>query len=182
MKEAYGAFSCFLLTYSLVTLVGCESLQKKFTRTPKTPLGRPSPIVQFQDYTHAMTPLDRYRKHYAMFDYWNAELVNTLSGNVASVVSSQGSLNDKRMKRASAEALQELRTLQTVVHGELRVRVGAVVEERAALDQEMQRGSVGLSRLDAIRRALEAQTRQIHRDLYWRRVEDQLQGEHASPD
>ncbi len=166
-------FHWSLVTHPLLTLVGCESLEKKFTRKPKM-LGRPSPIVQFQDYSQAMTPMDRYRKHYAIFDYWNAELLNALSGGASSAVSSQGPMNEKRVKRASADALSELRAVQSLVAKAIRPTIDALVDERAALDQQLQAGSLSPFSADRVRHALEIQTRQIHRDLYWRTVQDKL--------
>ncbi len=165
-----------------VVLAGCESLEKKFTRKSKTPLGRPSPIVQFQDYSHSMTPMDRYRKHYAMFDYWNSELLDALSGGVSAAVSSQGPMNDKRVQRASSESLEELRTIQGLMGEELSPKVAPLLEQRTALQEQIQHSSLSPFSVDAMRRVLEAQTRQIHRDLYWRKVQDHLKGEHASPD
>jgi hypothetical protein len=171
--------SCALL---LMVFTGCESLERKFTRKPKTPLGRPSPIVQFQDYSHAMTPMDRYRKHYAIFNYWNSELLNALSGSSSGAVSSQGSMNEKRVKRASTDSLGELRIMRDVMAEDLRPIIDRLVEERAAFDQQLQAGSLSPFSADRMRHALETQTRQIHRDLYWRKVQGHLKGEHASPD
>ena len=163
-----------LVTSSLVTGCGCEALQKKFVRKRKTPLTRPTPIIHFQDYTRALTSLDRYRKHYVMFDYWNDELVGTLEDR---------DFNLKRLRKDSAEALQELRVLQGLLQEDLAAEVDPLIEERAALNRRIQDRHLMPSDLGAIRQRLEVQTRQIHRALFWRAVEDRLNvSRDAAPD
>src|SRR3990167_244801 len=154
-----------MVTSSLVTLCGCEALQKKFVRKRKTPLARPTPIIHFQDYTRAITPLDRYRKHYVMFDYWNAELLETLGDRDFSL---------KRLRKDSAEALQELRVLQGLLQEDLAAEVDPLIEERASLDRQIHERLLMPSDAGAIRQRLEVQSRQIHRVLSWREVEDRL--------
>jgi len=146
-------------------LGGCESLQRKFTRKPKGPVPRPSPIIGIQDYSRAMTPLDRYRKHYMMFDYWNDELIEALQAT---------SPNPKRFKRASEEALTELRTMRDLVLEDVAARLDPLLEERAKIHRQLQSAQFTPSHNSAIGRVLEAQTRQIQREFYWRDVQDRL--------
>ncbi len=151
-------------------------MQKKFVRKRKTPLARPAPIVTFQDYTRSMTPLDRYRKHYVMFDYWNAELLGVLEDRDFSV---------KRLRKCSSEALQELRVLQGILQDDLAAEADPLIHERARLDQQIQQRLLMPSDLGTLRQRLETQTRQIHRELSWRNVEDRLKVHgitHATPD
>ncbi len=161
--------SCMLLltTYcSLLTvLVGCESLERKLTRKPKHPPPAPSPIIQFQDYTRSMTPLDRYRKHYMIFDYWNGEFIEALQSP---------SLNQKRLSRASTESLGELRTMQGLLREDKAAQFAPLLEEREAIDRQLQGGGIDALRAVTPLRQLEAQSRQIHRDFFWRDVQDQL--------
>ncbi len=152
--------SCVLLTAG----TGCESLQKKLARKSK-PAPRPSPVISFEDYTRAMTPLDRYRKHYALFDYWNAELLDELQSPT---------MNPKRARGASSEALQELKVLQGLVQDAVASQIDRMIGQRAQIDQQLQRGSYAPSQRDLMRRDLESQTRQVHRVLFWRKVEGQL--------
>ncbi len=149
----------------LTGLVGCESLERKFTRTPKHPLPSPNPIVTFEDYTRTMTPLDRYRKHYLMFDYWNDQLLQALQSPP---------LNSKRFRRASTEALGELTTMRQLVTDVVADRLAAVIQAREQVDRQLQRGDVADAQTQIVVRTLEPQTRQIHREFFWRDVEDQL--------
>ena len=146
-------------------LTGCESLQKKLTRKPKQPQARPNPIIQFQDYSRAMTPLDRYRKHYMIFDYWNSDLLESLQ---------RRPLNPKRYRLASKESLGELQALQGLLTEELAGRLAPLIEERTELDRRLQRVDASDSQVPFLQRDLEAQTRQFQREFFWRKVEDHL--------
>ena len=148
----------------LAVLVGCESLERKFTRKPKHPITAPSPVTQFQDYTRSLTPLDRYRKHYMIFDYWSEELATELRNS---------SMNQKRLARASAESLGELRTLQSLLRDGRAADLVPVLEEREALDWQVQRGIDALQSV-RIARMLEAHAQRMHRDFFWRDVQDAL--------
>jgi len=146
-------------------LAGCEALQKKLTRKPKHPKAAPTPVIQFQDYSRAMTPLDRYRKHYLIFDYWNSKLLDALQSRP---------LNPKRYRRASSDALGELQTLHGLLTEELATRLAPLIEDRTELDARLQRGGVSDSQVPPLQRDLEAQTRRFQREFFWRKVQDQL--------
>lgn len=157
-----------VLTLSLLTsLAGCESLQRKFTRRAKHPKPAPSPIIRFEDYTRSMTPLDRYRKHYMMFDYWSGDLLDAVDSPTP---------NSKRYRKASAEALAELETLQSLLADDLAAGLAPIIEERRRIDQELAHDSA-LSQTSGLVRRLEAQERQIHRQFFWRDVQDRLKEE-----
>ena len=149
----------------VAALAGCESLERKFTRKPKHPLPPPNPIINFQDYNRTFTPLDRYRKHYLMFQYWNDALIDGLQSSP---------LNPKRFKRASTESLAELETLKGLVTEEVAARMAPVIEGRSTIDRQLQSGDIGEMQVHAVTRDLEAQTRTIHRNFFWRDIEDQL--------
>ena len=112
-----------------------------------------------------MTPLDRYRKHYLMFDYWNDELIEALQG---------GTPNPKRFKRASEEALTELQTMKGLLIEEIAVRLDPLIEERAKIDRQLHHPGFTTTSTNAIGRILETQTRQIQREFFWRDVQEQL--------
>ncbi|MBI4596829.1 MAG: hypothetical protein HY737_00325 [Candidatus Omnitrophica bacterium] len=155
---------CYLLSAGLV---GCESLQKKLTRKSKRAPASPTPIINFLDYSRAMTPLDRYRKHALMFDYWNDQVLQALASPP---------INPKRYKHASAEALNELNTMQTLVAEDVAARLAPMIEERTAMNHELQHyvGEMNSAQASAIHRRIDAQTRQIQRSFSWRDVQDQL--------
>lgn len=166
-----------LLTAACLLLAGlstgCESLQRKFTRKSKQAKAPPTPIISFQDYTRTMTPLDRYRKHYMLFDYWNDNLIRSLQDS---------SPNPKRFKLASQEALGELETLKGLLTDEPSARLDSLIQERTRLHQRLQRGSFSAAEASSVCRLLEAQTRQVQREFFWRDVQDHLKAQDAKAD
>ena len=165
-QRRWPAWMFLLTTYcSLLTMLsGCESLQRKFTRKSKRPQPSTTPIINFEDYTRTMTPLDRYRKHYLMFDYWNSDLLDAFSSSTP---------NSKRYRRSSTEALGELETLHMLLADDLAAGFTPLIEERRRIDDQLQHDS-SVPQASAICRQLEAQTRQIHRQFFWRDVQDHL--------
>ncbi len=146
-------------------LTGCEALQRKLTRKPKLTQERLTPIITFEDYTTLITPEDRYRKHYLMFDYWNAQLLEALQDR---------SINLKRIARSAETSFAELQALRDLLQEERAVALSTVLQERAAITRQLQAHSLTIARVDALRRVLERQARDIHRDFFWRDVDDHI--------
>jgi hypothetical protein len=145
-------------------VTGCEGLQRKFTRKKK-PQPPPAPVTVFQDYSAAMTPLERYRKHYAIFDYWHSSLQSALEARMP---------NPKRVKLASTEALGELETMKGLLNEAAAARLEPLLKEQAEIHRLVSHPGFDAARADLIKRRLEAQTRAIHRHFFWRNVQDQL--------
>jgi len=167
--SAWFVACCVLL---VTGLTGCESFQRKFTRKPTTPGVKPSPVLHFEDYSQSMTPVDRYRKHYIIFEYWNGELIGALG---------ESNPNPKRLKRASKDALEELRTMRRLVADHLGAGLEPLIDERASVDRQIQQDGVSASRLSVVARALESQMRRIHREFYWRNIEEHLKPQAQGP-
>ncbi|MBI4340803.1 MAG: hypothetical protein HY598_00810 [Candidatus Omnitrophica bacterium] len=148
----------------MLSASGCESFQRKFTRKPKSERP-PTPVISFHDYSGAMTPLERYRKHYLMFGYWNQDVIEALQG---------GSPNPKRYRQSSAEALVELTTMQSLLSDDVAARLAPLIEERETFDRQLRSPTFNASRAHVIARVLETQARRIHRDFFWREVEEHL--------
>jgi hypothetical protein len=164
-------FVVFLLTAhgSLLTAVGgCESLQRKFTRKPKHPPAAPTPIVTFLDYSRAVTPLDRYRKHTLMFQYWNEQLVESLKSPTPS---------PKRIRHASGEALGELRTLRTLLSDDVAARLEGLIEARSEMDRRLKTTPTHAAQAATVARELESQSRAFEHNFSWRDVQESLRAE-----
>jgi hypothetical protein len=174
-RKSVGAWSSLLLVACHLTLAtglsGCESVQRKFTRKPKGPRAAPTPVINFQDYSQAMTPLERYRKHYLMFDYWNDDLMDSLKARP---------LNAKRLRLSSAESLNELTTLKDLVEERIQERIVPLIEHRARINEQIQKGRISAPTAGLMWQELDQQSRTIRRDLFWRRVEDQLRPQEAA--
>ena len=84
-QRAHVVAVCAAALLGAGALSGCESLREKFIRKPKGPTERPQAIFRFLDYTKIITPVDRYRKHAMLFDYWTADLANAIAPELPSV-------------------------------------------------------------------------------------------------
>ncbi len=163
IKQSRPFIFCLLILFA----GGCESLQRKFTRKPKTPVEQPAPIIHFQDYSQGMTVLDRYQKHFLMFEYWNNDLIDSLQTGRYSV---------KRIRRASEGALNSMRTLHELLRGEEAEKFKEILDQREKLDRNLNR-SVTPGQVDDFRRRAESQTRATHREFYWTKVKDKLRAD-----
>jgi len=144
---------------------GCESLQRKFVRKKKKPAERPTPIIAFVDYSQAMTPLERYRKHYLMFDYWNAELLDALK---------RTPINPKKIQRTSQESLNELEVMRELLQDHVGQGLDALIDERTRFNAQVQSSPRAPGLPQIVLHELERQTRDVHRGFTWRDVEDDL--------
>ena len=148
----------------LLSAGGCESFQRKFVRKSKSE--RPvSPIISFQDYSGAMTPLERYRKHYIMFEYWNSDVIESLQG---------GSPNPKRYRQSAEEALSELQTLQSLLSEDVAAKFAPLIAERVKINRQLQNPAMNISQAGSAAQSLERQARRMHREFFWRDVQEQL--------
>jgi hypothetical protein len=144
---------------------GCsETVQRKFIRRAKAQ-PRPSPITRFEDYTAGLTPVDRYRKQYMLFEYWSEELLSALLPT---------SSNAKRLRRASAESRQQLERLVAMLEEPLASQVRPLLEERRGLDRRLQDPVDDFASVSLLRQKVELQQRRIHRLMAVSKVEEQL--------
>ena len=156
---------CLLAAVCGIAALGCESLERKFTRKSKRSADRVTPVINFQDYSQTMTPSERYRKHALMFDYWNSELLDALQAQ---------SPNFKRYRKASAEALTELTTLQGLLTEDVAPRMSPLLQERQQIDRQFQAATFNPSQATAIRQTVERQTRDINRHFSWQDMSQHL--------
>ena len=155
----------------LLSASGCESFQRKFQRKSKSERP-PTPIISFHDYSGTMTPLERYRKHYLMFEYWNQDVIDALQ---------VGSPNPKRYRQSSEEALNELHTLQSLLNDDLAARLTPLIEERTKIHRQIQSPVFNASQAAGVAQSFDRQTRQIHREFFWRDVQEHLKPAPAPP-
>ena len=128
------------------------------------------PIIKFQDYTQAMTPIERYQKHYMLFDYWNDELMGGLQSKP---------INTKQLRAVSKESLAELETLKSLIADDLAASIEPWLETRKRIDRQLRAGNLSETGANGIWRELEQQTRVFQRDFFWRDVQDRLKPQPA---
>jgi hypothetical protein len=78
------------------------------------------------------------------------------------------------VKLTSSESLNELTALQGLVAGELADAFTPLIAVRTKINKQIQAGRLSDSTASDIWRELDGQSRTIRRDLFWRKVQDQL--------
>ena len=108
--------SVFVMVFFIaVTLAGCDSLQRKFTRKKKET--KPVPrLYQLKKYD-VKPSTELYSKHYAYWQSWMSELIQDLGGN------------HKKDVRCIDEALSQLSDMRNIL----------VQEKADALTKHMRR-------------------------------------------
>ncbi len=149
----------------LIAGAGCESFQRKFTRKKKTDEATPSPVISFQDYSRTQTPMDLYRKHYLMFEYWNSELQDALESSP---------VNPKRIRLASEESCLELQALQRLLTDEAGAPLAAAIEERQGMDRQLQDRTLTRPAAQLLKKTIDAHARLVNGQFFWRSVQNRL--------
>ena len=154
-----------LLAIALLAGAGCESMQQKFTRRKTKVEEAPAPVITFEDYSRTQTPLDLYRKHYLMFEYWNSELQDALESSP---------VNPKRVRLASEESYLELQSLQRLLTEEAGAPLAAVLEERRGLNAQLNNQSLSRPAAQLLKKPIDAHARLINGQFFWRTMKDRL--------
>jgi hypothetical protein len=160
------------LVAAAVAVSGCsEAWQRKFIRKKKTAAARPDPIITFEDYSKLISPLDRYRKHFLMYQYWNDELMGALKDRTP---------NPKRVARSSEQSLAELREMRRFLDEAAAEEFSPIIAEREGIDRQLQ-GSMSPAQSGLLLSQVERQTRVVRGKWFWRTVEDRVQAPAAEP-
>ena len=136
------------------------AIQRKFTR--KTAHPTPAVAITTKDYESQLSPEERYRRHYAMWDFWHAELMEGLGGN------------SKRAIRAVEEGMAELQALEALLVPEKRAQLAGHVERLERLHQELVKGTMSDTARYRWRPELELQQRTLHHDFAWQHVQEDV--------
>ena len=137
------------------------TIQKKFTRKIYHP--PPAAAIATKDYESQLSPEERYRRHYAMWDFWQAELMEGLSGNT------------KRAIRAAEEGLGELQAMQSLLVPDKREPLGVLIARWTLLRDQLVQGTMSDTACYRWRSELESQKRTLHHDFAWQRVQESVQ-------
>ena len=71
--------------------------------------------------------------------------------------------------------------MQGLLSDDRAARMSPVIEQRLKLDQQLRSPAFGASQSPIVSRTVEQQTLKIHRDFFWRDVEDELKPSAAAP-
>ena len=144
-------------------LIGCASLQKKFTRKPKEPLHRPVVIALDQGAYQKPYSNDYYYKtHYTFWHTWHDELLNELGGN------------SKRVEHAAEEAFSNLQSMNNYLTGDKKTQLALVIDSYSAALRKIDNGRIVSGEEGSVKSELERISRTVASNFYYDKVKDSL--------
>lgn len=158
----------FLLIYFLiVSLTGCDSLQRKFTRKKKEPVKAPR-FYQLKKYEKKPTP-ELYKKHYAYWVSWQSELIEVAGEN------------SKKDKRCIEEIIGNLYDMQNILVKEKGDELTPHIERLLRVKDIIFRGDLNRANRDYVISTLQHEDRVIKSNFNYSKVKDYLKKSFDEP-
>lgn len=158
MKKNYLKNISFILcvTFLSVSLSGCHSLKKKFTRKKKkTSAPEFEPVLNPIDYPRAQASVtDKYDYHFSLRRVWHKNLLQAMEGDES----------EKRMKLYLDKEIVQLTEMQSLVVGEKKDILTKMIEDFRILRKEFDKPAQ-LRRLSSIERRLRALDNDVRNEL-----------------
>lgn len=151
------AVVCLLISVLLISLTGCDAMQRKFTRKKKE-VKRPR-IYQVKKYEKKPSP-ELYKKHYAWWTGWQSEILSTLGQN------------HKRDKKCMEEIISNLRDMQGLLVPEKADLLETHIRRLEEAKDVVFREDMGQANKIFVRTTLEREERYIKRDFCFSRIRD----------
>ncbi len=155
--------------FLVVSLTGCEAVQRKFTRK-KTTVKKPR-FYQLKKYTKKPSP-ELYKQHYAYWASWQEELIQSIGQN------------HKKDTRAIEEAIGHLKDMQNILIPKKAEEMQPYIENMEGLRAIIFRGDLSFASKDSVRSTLEREDRTIKREFCYNKVKDSMRksfDEEAAP-
>ena len=152
-----------------VSLVGCDALQRKFTRKKKTV--KAPRIVQTKKYEKKPSPA-LYSKHFAYWQSWQSEIIQRLGDN------------DKKDKRCIEEIIMQLEEMQGLLVPEKADALGKHIARLEGVRDTINRQGIDQANKSTVLIMLEREDRLIKKDFSLSQVRSYIKtsfDEDASP-
>ncbi len=160
MKKKLGAF---ILVLALLSLAGCASVQRKFTRKPKVPEHTASVIPLSEGpYQKKFSNEFYYQSHFTLWKNWQTELIQTLGEN------------RKKVERAAQESLGNLTELKQYLLPEKQAELAAQIEALTKITDRVNAGNYSASEIGLMKSELEKIRRIVAANFYYNKVKDQM--------
>ena len=147
----------------ILSVAGCASLQKKFTRKKKTP-ERAASVIYFQEgpYQKQYSNEYYYKTHFTMWKTWHDDLIEEIGGN------------SKRAARAASETVNNLMEMNRYLTPEKQEEFRPLFEEVKRLTAKIETKSLSPSEIPGTRSELEKYQRLIGNNFYFDKVKNDI--------
>ena len=147
----------------LLELAGCASVQKKFTRKPKTPSHIPAAIyLQEGPYQKKFSNEYYYKTHFTMWKSWHGELINELGDN------------QKKVSRCAQEARGHLAEMHRYLVPAKQAELEPQLDELNRIAASIESGRYSDSQYGQTRTDLERIQRLVANNFYYDKVKANL--------
>lgn len=147
----------------LTQLVGCATVQKKFTRKKKEPAHVTSTIyVDKGPYQKKFSNSYYYTTHYTQWQAWHGELIDELNGN------------RKRATHSAQEAQNHLSAMLGYLKPEKQLTLKPELDSLSSIVHRMELGTLTSSEMGGIRVELEGIKRRVEGGFYHSKIKDDI--------
>lgn len=145
-----------------ISITGCASLQRKFTRKKKDEI-KPLPIVTTYDYAKELRVDELYKKRFLFWKSWQGELIYRM--------------DDTYKKRAECydQLIQNLLEMQSYLNDEKYKELDAFIAEIRTVDPSVKKIDLTKTEKYKITQLLEKTKRLVDKRFSYSRVKDSLQ-------
>ncbi len=145
-KFSPGPFSAVILLVLVLSLGGCASLKKKFTKKKKP---KKTPVFYSVKEYDVKPSMDLYEKHYIFWVNWHRELITELGGNFKSDI------------RSAEEMRGNLQSMESLLTDERAAELAPHVKELKKIEELLEKRNMTKANETRIRHILEREYRAI---------------------
>ena len=155
-------FIYFLIFLTVLSLTGCETVQRKFTPKKKAPAHVASSIY-FEEgaYQKKFSNDYYYKTHFTLWRTWHDELLLNLGGN------------DKKTGRAGDESIGNLKQMQQYLKPDKFAELQIIINDLEEVVDRMNRSNYS-TQAGPFRTELERIRRAVGNDFYYDKIKDSL--------
>ena len=143
-----------------ISLVGCDALQRKFTRKKKKKAKRPR-IYQVKKYELVPTP-ELYNKHYVYWQTWSGEIIELLGQN------------HKKDVRCIEEIVGQLNDMQNILVEPKVSELQKHIDRMEDVQDTIKRGGLSFATQASVKQKLEREDRAIKREFITSKVKSYI--------
>lgn len=157
MKNNLVKLMVVSLVVSSVSLSGCETLKKKFTRPPKEHKKSPISVPEeggIQTYPNSIL----YQSHYVLWKCWQDELINSLGGN------------HKKALECAQGAASELRSMKRLLNEEGRVALEPAILELESLVSKVENDNLSFSVINQLKSDLAQHKTRVEKKFHYHKI------------